>query len=103
MELLNTDTQSDANISENSTVDVAKNQPLLTPEQISLQVKCEIGNLNIQLDELLQLKIGSVVDIVKWPHAVKLTANGIYFAQGMLVELEGMLAVKITSKYTIGQ
>jgi flagellar motor switch/type III secretory pathway protein FliN len=87
--------------------DVSVNHPhhdsqLISPAQVELRVKCEVGRLSLSLSELLQLKVGSVVDLIKWPGAVKLTANGVYFAEGVLVELDGMLAVKITTKYQYG-
>ncbi len=65
---------------------------------VNLVVRCEIGMVNISLDKLSQLRVGDVIDLIRWPSVVKLTANGAYFAEGVLVEVDGMLGVKLTRK-----
>jgi len=102
MSNINTNTSEHLLDDEDLTEDIHTTTPLVSPAQVELQVKCEVGRLSMSLNDLLQLRVGSVVDLVKWPSAVKLSANGVYFAEGVLVELDGMLAVKITTKYQFG-
>lgn len=70
----------------------------INPEDINLLVKCEIGQISISLEQLTKFKEGDTVELIRWPNKVKLSANGAYFAEGVLVEVEGMLGVKITRK-----
>lgn len=70
----------------------------ISAHAINLVVRCEIGMVNVSLEKLTQLKIGDVLELTRWPNTVKLTANGAYFAEGILVEVEGMLGVKLTRK-----
>lgn len=66
-------------------------------DEISFTVKCEIGHVAISLNELLNLKIGDCLEFMRWPGKVKLKLNDYLFAEGYLVELDGMLGVKITN------
>lgn len=71
---------------------------LISADDVSLHIKCEVGQITASLAELAKYKVGDIVDLVKWPGKVKLSANGTYFAEGVLVEVSGMLGVKITNK-----
>ncbi|MBP9742310.1 MAG: FliM/FliN family flagellar motor switch protein [Burkholderiales bacterium] len=71
---------------------------LISADDVSLQIKCEVGQITASLAELAKYKVGDILDLVKWPGKVKLSANGTYFAEGVLVEVSGMLGVKITNK-----
>lgn len=68
----------------------------LNSSQITVSVRCEIGEVNLSLADLYNLKIGDSVDFMRWPGFVKLSANNVIFAEGVLVEVNGLLAVKIT-------
>lgn len=81
--------------------------PLATTQQLSqekflhdvaLTLKCEVGTIQLSIQELLDLHLGSVLNISSLPPQVKLTLNGKYIATGALVEVDGMLGVKLTSK-----
>ena len=73
--------------------------PLISLNEIDVLVKCEIGTARISLSNLANLTIGDSIEFDKWPNFVKLSANGINFAEGVLVEIAGQLGVKITHRY----
>jgi flagellar motor switch/type III secretory pathway protein FliN len=73
----------------------------INPNQVNLNVKCEVGQVSLTLDDLMQLQTGSVVEMSRWPNQVKLSVNGVYIAEGMLVEIDGMLGVKITERVNV--
>jgi flagellar motor switch protein FliN len=73
----------------------------INPSQVNLNVKCEVGQVSLTLDDLMQLQTGSVVEMSRWPNQVKLSVNGVYIAEGMLVEIDGMLGVKITERVNV--
>ncbi|MFN8770725.1 MAG: FliM/FliN family flagellar motor switch protein [Neisseriaceae bacterium] len=86
-------------VSDNSSTSVnSTNSALLDDNDISLNLNCEIGSINMSLAQISKLKLGDIIEFVPWPSHVKLTLNGNYFAQGELVEVNGMLGVKIISK-----
>lgn len=68
----------------------------LNTHDITVSVRCEIGSVNLSLHDLHSLKIGDTVDFMRWPGFVRLSANNIIFAEGVLVDVNGMLGVKIT-------
>lgn len=71
---------------------------LISPQDVDVNIRCTIGNVNMNIDELLKLKIGDVIDFCRWPATVKLSVNNRFFAEGILVEIEGFLGVKITKR-----
>ncbi|MDQ5921558.1 MAG: hypothetical protein QG673_1617 [Pseudomonadota bacterium] len=75
-----------------------KQDNLISDNDINLQIKCEVGQVSISLAKLVKYRIGDTLEMAKWPGKVKLTANGTYFAEGVLVDVAGMLGVKITNK-----
>lgn len=66
-------------------------------EEISFKVSCEIGSVAVSLNELLNLKIGDCLEFMRWPGKVKLKLNDYLFAEGYLVEVNGMMGVKVTN------
>lgn len=66
-------------------------------DEIKFQISCEIGSISISLEELSKLKVGDCLEFIRWPGKVKLKLNDYLFAEGYLVETEGMLGVKITN------
>jgi len=74
---------------------------IMNPDElssISFRVTCEVGQTSISLSELSNLKIGDCINFIKWPGMVKLKLNDYLFAEGYLVEIDGMLGVKITNR-----
>lgn len=65
---------------------------------VALTLKCEVGTIQLSLQELLGLHLGSVLNISSLPPQVKLTLNGKYIATGVLVEVDGILGIKLTAK-----
>lgn len=73
----------------------------LDPEQLSFKVACEIGTTTISLAKLATLKAGDCIEFMRWPNKVKLKLNDYLFAEGYLVEVEGMLGVKVTNSVNL--
>lgn len=77
-------------------------QPIIedTPriEDVMLKLDCEVGNVSLSLQEVLDLSLGSVINIGTLPPLVKINLNGKLIAKGMLVEISGRLGIKIISK-----
>ncbi len=67
-------------------------------QDIYLNVKCEIGTVSYSLADITKYQVGDIIEFTRWPNKVKLTINGVSFAEGILVEVEGMLGVKIINK-----
>jgi flagellar motor switch/type III secretory pathway protein FliN len=66
---------------------------------VKVQLKCEVGVVNISMAELSNIKVGDMVEFGKWPNTVKLILNNSCIAEGYLIEVQGMLAVKIEQVY----
>lgn len=63
---------------------------------VDVQLVAVMGKHKITLRDLLDLKMGSVVDLKRPPNEmVDLVANGKLIARGELVEIDGKLGVKI--------
>ena len=76
----------------------SENKPVVQNlDELSLQVRCEVGTISMTLEELYNLKVGDYIEFIKWPGRVKLLLNDYLFAEGYLVEVDGMLGVKITN------
>jgi flagellar motor switch/type III secretory pathway protein FliN len=74
------------------------NDQLISPQDVDVNIRCTIGNINMSIDELLKLKLGDVIDFCRWPATVRLSVNNRFFAEGVLVEIEGFLGVKISRR-----
>ena len=68
-------------------------------KDVKVLVKCEVGSVNISVSELSKLKVGDMLEFNKWPNTVKLLVNGACIAEGYLIEVQGMIAVKIEHIY----
>lgn len=83
---------------QNQTITVAENKIFQSPSDVNLQVSCEIGAISITLDELSHLKVGDCLEFMHKANKVKLRLNNTtVFAEGYLVDVNGMLGVKITN------
>lgn len=67
-------------------------------KNVLLNLSCEIAKVNLSLGEILQLKIGSTINIPEFPPLVRLKLNDQYIAEGMLVQINGRVGVKIIRK-----
>jgi flagellar motor switch protein FliN/FliY len=73
---------------------------MIDPSKVDLTVFCEVGKFEINLENLLQLKPGSIVPLSKRPEeGVYLTLNQKKIARGELVQLGDAVGVKITQTY----
>lgn len=84
------DVATDAAIKDVSSIDL---------QSVKVQIKCEVGSVNISVSELSKLKVGDVLEFGKWPNTVKLILNNACIAEGYLIEVQGMLAVKVEQVY----
>ncbi len=89
-EVLKTQQDSNTDKKQSSVIDMHK---------VKVQLKCEVGAVNLSMSELSTFKIGDMVEFGKWPNTVKLILNNSCIAEGYLIEVQGMLAVKIEQVY----
>lgn len=76
---------------------------LAATDLINLQLSCDIGAVSLSLAQINKLVVGDYVEFNKWPSKVKLRLNGSLFAEGYLVEINGMIGVKITNKLLVNK
>ncbi len=67
-------------------------------EDVEVTVVCQVAEIKMSLAKLSQLKVGDSLELTTWPNTVRLLVNSRPVAEGVLVEISGMLAVKITRK-----
>lgn len=77
---------------------VVHTQGVINPEDVDVSIVCEAGSVQISLAKLSQLKIGDALELSRWPNTVRLLIDRRPIAEGVLVDISGMLAVKITRK-----
>lgn len=73
----------------------------LSADELTFKITCEIGAATLSLAKLSTLKVGDCIDFMRWPGKVKLKMNDYLFAEGYLVEVQGMLGVKITNNLNL--
>ena len=79
----------------NATADIPSNLNLVLDVPVSLTI--ELGSCQLPMKEVLQLNIGSVVQLEKSADApVELSVNGKLSARGEVVVIEDRFGVKIT-------
>jgi len=79
----------------NATADIPNNLNLVLDVPVSLTI--ELGSCQLPMKEVLQLNIGSVVQLDKPADApVELSVNGKLIARGEVVVIEDRFGVKIT-------
>jgi flagellar motor switch/type III secretory pathway protein FliN len=65
---------------------------------IDVPIMVVFGNVKLSLKQLHQLKIGDQLQLDKWNQLVKLYVYEQQIAEGILVDIGGVLGVKITQK-----
>ena len=79
----------------NATVEIPANLNLVLDVPVSLTI--ELGSCQMPMKEVLQLNVGSVVQLDKPADApVELSVNGKLIARGEVVVIEDRFGVKIT-------
>jgi len=69
---------------------------MLSPQQVPISLTVEVAKLCINLDKLIQLKPGNVLELGVQPErGVNLVANGAYVGTGELVQVGDVIGVKI--------
>jgi flagellar motor switch protein FliN/FliY len=77
--------------------DIAENPNLNLVLDVPVSLTIELGSCQLPMKEVLQLNIGSVVQLDKPADApVELSVNGKLIARGEVVVVEGRFGVKIT-------
>lgn len=87
---------------ESSSYEEANNtaEELIDPEKIPLNIICEVGSFEMSLQNLLELKPGSIIPLSKRPEdGVYLTCNQKKIAKGELIQLGDVIGVKILETY----
>lgn len=71
-------------------------EKMISPGQVPITLTVEVGRLSMNLDKLLQLKAGSILDIaVKPEQGVDVTVGGKKVAKAELIKLGETLGIKI--------
>jgi len=92
-------TMQDGNAAEGG-LDVA---PLANPDELPVQLTFEVGRLDITLGELRRLGPGSVLELGRsTAELVRVGANGRLIGHGELVEVEGVVAVRMVRLFDYG-
>jgi type III secretion protein Q len=76
--------------------DELDNAPVSDPDQLPVQLTFDVGRLEMTLAELRRLGPGSVMELARSiTEPVRISAQGRSVGQGELVDIEGMIGVKI--------
>lgn len=68
-------------------------------DSIALRVGCEVGQVEISIDKLKNLSEGQTLQFNSTAESVYITVNGVRMGEGMLVEVEGKVGVKVLRWY----
>jgi type III secretion protein Q len=76
--------------------DSPETPPINDPDQLPVQLTFEVGRLELTLAELRRLGPGSIIELGRgFAEPVRISAHGRPVGQGELVDVEGMVAVKV--------
>jgi flagellar motor switch/type III secretory pathway protein FliN len=67
-------------------------------EEIKLVIRCDIGEIMLSLDQIMNLSHGTILNLDSLPPKVILSLNNRQIARGVLIELNGRLGVRIVEK-----
>lgn len=68
-------------------------------DSIALRVGCEVGQVEISIDKLKNLSEGQTLQFNNTAQSVYITVNGVRMGEGMLVDVEGKIGVKVLRWY----
>lgn len=68
---------------------------VICPQDILINVRAEIGHVLLSIDKLLALKSGDSIEFGELSSPIKLTANGKIIAEGILVNVNNRIGIKI--------
>ena len=80
-------------LSTNVQIPTTINQVLLATE---VTITAEVARINLTMQEFIHLQIGDKLPLANLPASVKLWVNGKCIAEGILVEINQRVGVKIT-------
>jgi flagellar motor switch/type III secretory pathway protein FliN len=75
------------------------NLPLVTTQQAKLPLSCIVGSVNLSLNQLSELRIGSRIPLATKLATTKIIIDHICIAEGHLIEINGIIGVRITSRF----
>ena len=65
-------------------------------ENIDVALTVEVGKAEIKIRDLLRLNEGSVIELIVWPHALDILANGTMIAKGEVVMVGERFGIRFT-------
>ncbi len=87
----------DSMVEELASVEEAPESPMLSPKKIPVNLTIEVARLKMNLDKLLKLKPGNVLELGVQPErGVNLVANGKCVGKGELLQIGDVIGVKVT-------
>jgi flagellar motor switch/type III secretory pathway protein FliN len=70
-------------------------------ENMELTLTCEIGGLQVSLNELINYKPGMLLDVLTDLQMVKLKVNSTTIGYGQVVEVGGKYGIKVTKMLSL--
>jgi len=81
------------------TFSAQQNMDVNIAQEIQFRLGCELGQILIPYENLQNLSIGSVVDFNNTLQTLYLSVNNVRVGEGMLVDVDGKIGIKITRWY----
>ena len=91
----NPNNQNNESIHDQRTSDKKRN----LPKDIQFRLVCEVGQILIPFENLQELSIGSVVNFNNTLQNLYLSVNNVRVGEGMLVDIDGKIGIKVTHWY----
>lgn len=95
--------EEDALIDAKEVEEISESKKLFSKETLAhaamFRLACEVGRIQMSYDELSQLETGKVIQFDNTSQFVHLTVDGTRVGEGMLVEIDGKIGVKVTRWY----
>lgn len=96
--------QNDDHIDSTHPVETEENKKIFSSKEAlshaaQFRLACEVGRIQISYSELSQLETGKIIQFENTAQFVYLTVDGIRVGEGMLVEIDGKIGVKVTRWY----
>jgi flagellar motor switch/type III secretory pathway protein FliN len=88
-----------ANTGSMDNVITQKATPKNLPKDIQFRLVCELGQVLIPFENLQELDIGSVVNFNNTLQNLYLSVNNVRVGEGMLVNIDGKIGIKVTNWY----
>lgn len=81
-----------------NTTSATTSEKFFSPDDIPVSVQFEIGSVQTTVGDLAALKVGHVFTTGRNVDSpVRITVNGVLFGEGVLVDVNGVLGVRVAS------